>query len=197
MPSFRRSLRLCVCVFSLVACGHPIRDLADGVKGLLPDPKQNAESGAAPTTQIALIANLYAEAPLSPTWDAKRPEASSTFIVSGSSYAPDGQVVDLRVHFCKVDPHTWQWHALASNVGDPATVLGAGTLVFSVEGALESSSVEQTLRLPQKDGSLSAPVELSLGTPRGEDADGFDGVTATGEASALISYEQDGGPQRS
>lgn len=193
MLSFRRSLLVCACVSVFAACGHPIRDLADGVKGLLPDPKMKEES-AAPTTRIALIANLYADAPLAPAWDAKRPEASSTFIVSGSPYARDGQVVDLRIYFCKTDAHSWQWHVLASNVGDRAAELGAGTLVFTVEGALESASVQQTLRLPQRDGSLSAPVELLLGTPRGDEADGFDGVTATGEPSGLVSYEQDGGP---
>jgi hypothetical protein len=192
MLLFRRSMLVCACVFSLAACGHPIRDLADGVKGLLPDPKKSAESAEA-TTQIALIANLYADASQAPAWNAQRPEASSTFIVSGSPYARDGQVVDLRIYFCKVDALTWQWHALATNVGDPAAELGGGTLVFTAEGALELSSVAQTLRLPQRDGSLSAPVELLLGTPRGDDADGFDGVTATGEASRLVSYDQDGG----
>ncbi len=192
MLLFRRSVLVCACVFSLAACGHPIRDLADGVKGLLPDPKKSEES-VAPTTRIVLIANLYTDAPLAPAWDATRPEASSSFIVSGSSYARDGQVVDLRIHFCKVDAHSWQWHALATNVGDHAAELGSGTLVFTAEGALESASVEQNLRLPQRDGSLSAPVELFMGTPVGSDADGFDGVSVSGEASSLVSYEQDGG----
>jgi hypothetical protein len=196
MLSFRRVLSLCACVFSLAACGHPIRDLANGVKGLIPDDDKTAASAsAAPTTQIALIANLYADAPLAPAWDAKRPEASSSFIVSASPYTSDGRVVDLRLYFCKIDARSWQWHALATNVGEPGSELGAGELMFGLDGALLGAQLSQALRLPRGDGSLSAPVTLFFGTPQGEDADGFDGVTATGESSRLLSYEQDGGPR--
>jgi hypothetical protein len=181
-------------VFSLLACGHPIRDLADGVKGFIPDDTKKAETQTVPpTTRIALIANLYGDAPVAPSWDASRPEASATFIVSGSPYTSDGHVVDLRLYFAKTDAQSWQWHALATNVGTAGSELGAGTLLFDDEGALESAAVIMTLRLPHTDGSLSAPVELFLGTPIGRDADGFDGVTATSETSRLLSYEQDGG----
>jgi hypothetical protein len=195
MLSFRRPFALCACVFSLAACGHPIRDLADGVKGLIPDDaKQSQSPSATPTTTIALIANLYADAPLAPAWDAKRPEASSSFIVSGSPYTSDGHVVDLRLYFCKVDALSWRWRAQATNAGEASSELGAGELTFSEDGALVRVDVSQTLRLPHADGSLSAPVKLSFGTPQGADADGFDGVTATQESSRLVSYEQDGGP---
>lgn len=193
---FRRSITLCACVFSLAACGHPIRDLADGVKGLIPDDaKKTASPSADPTTEIALIANLYADAQLAPAWDAKRPEASSSFIVSGSPYTSDGRVVDLRVYFCKTDAHSWRWHALATNVGQPGSELGSGALEFDADGALVSEALTQPLRLPRADGSLSAPVTLSFGTPQSEAADGFDGVTATAESSRLVSYEQNGGPR--
>jgi hypothetical protein len=180
-------------VFSLLGCGHPIRDLADGVKELIPDDeKKTSEDTVAPTTRIALIANLYADAPLAPTWDASKPEASSSFIVSGSPFTREGHV-DLRLCFAKVDAHSWRWHAVASAVGAGSSELGRGLLVFTAEGALESASVEQALRLPLRDGSLSAPIDLFLGTPVGRAADGFDGVTASAETSRLVSYEQDGG----
>jgi hypothetical protein len=185
---------LCACVFSLVGCGHPIRDLADGVKSFIPDDaKKDATPTATPTTRIALIANLYGDAPLAPAWDAKKPEASASFIISGSPHTSDGHVVDLRLYFAKTDAHEWRWHALATNVGAAGNELGAGVLVFNDDGALESSAVSTALRLPRADGSLSAPVELFVGMPISADSDGFDGVTATSESSRLLSYEQDGG----
>lgn len=192
MQSSRSLLLLCACVFSLSACGHPIRDLADGVKELIPDQDKKASDAAAdPTTEIALIGNLYGDAPIAPAWDAKKPEASSTFIVSGSPFTREGHV-DLRFCFAKVDAHTWHWHALASAAANASSELGHGVLVFTAEGALAESTVEQALRLPLADGSLSAPITISLGTPASAHADGFDGVTATSEPSRLVSYEQDG-----
>jgi hypothetical protein len=192
MLSSRSLLMLCACVFSF-GCGHPIRDLADGVKELIPDDeKKTTEAAFEPTTRVALIANLYADAPLAPSWDASKPEASSSFIISGSPFTHEGHV-DMRLCFAKVDAHTWQWHALASAASTAASELGRGVLVFTAEGALKSATVELALRLPHGDGSLSAPIDLFFGTPVGRDADGFDGVTASAETSRLVSYEQDGG----
>jgi hypothetical protein len=194
MSSYRTCLALCACVFSLLGCGHPIRELANGVKDLIPDDAKKAASEVVPaTTRIALIANLYADAPLAPTWDATKPEASASFIVSGSPFTHEGQV-DMRLCFAKTGAHTWHWHALATRGAAGATELGIGALEFNEDGALASVTVSSALRLPQSDGSLSAPIVLFFGTPVGRDADGFDGVTATNETSALISYEQDGGP---
>jgi hypothetical protein len=179
-------------VFSLLGCGHPIRELANGVKDLIPDDAKKTPTDAVqPTTRIALIANLYADAPLAPGWDAQKPEASSTFIISGSPFTREGHV-DLRLCFAKTDARTWHWHALATRSG-AAAELGNGVLVFDEEGALLSETVTSAMRLPHSDGSLSAPVELFVGTPFGHNADGFDGVTATDQTSALVSYEQDGG----
>lgn len=193
MLLLQRLSLVCVCMSSLVGCGSPIRDLTNVAKELIPDKaKETPGCSAEATTRIALIANLYADAPLAASWDPARPEARSTFIVSGSPFTGDGHVVDLRLYFAKRDERTWQWHALATNAGSPHAELGTGTLTFDETGALESAVSSTTLRLPRLDGSLSAPVELWLGTPVGADADGFDGVTSTPEPSGLDSYEQDG-----
>jgi hypothetical protein len=191
MSSYRSLLVLCVYVFASLGCGHPIRDLADGVKELIPEDKTKAETPAAEaTTRIALIANLYADAPVAPRWNADKPEASSTFIVSAAPFTHEGHV-DMRLCFAKTAARTFEFHALASKAGTTSE-LGRGTLVFSDEGALESIEVSTALRLPHSDGSLSAPVELFFGTPLSRDSDGFDGVTSTSETSRLVSYEQDG-----
>jgi hypothetical protein len=190
---------MCVCVSLLFGCGHPIRDLADRAikagEGLVDDEDDKPAASSCPasaTTRIALVANLYADTPLAPTWNPQQPEATSSFIVSGTAHASDGDTVDLRLCFAAAGERHWRWRVLATNAATPALELGAGVLVFGEDGALRSQQTLTTLRLPAKDGSLSAPVEFWLGTPESAEADGFDGVTSTSEPSAVESYEQNG-----
>jgi len=194
--AFRELLLLCACLSTVVGCGRPIRELVEAGKELIPEDKAKAAPcPATPTTRIALIANLHAATPVVTKWDPARPEASSSFIVSGSPATADGHAVDLRLYFVKGAEHSWHWHALATNVGSPQAELGAGSLTFDEQGALRAMETSAALRLPHRDGSLSAPVELFLGTPSGPEADGFDGVTSTSEPSRLESYEQNGATQ--
>jgi hypothetical protein len=187
----RSSLLACVCVSSLMACGHPIRELAKAAKDLIPEDK--AESGAScparATTRIELIANLDARSDELLAWDPAQPEASSNFAVDSSVYAADGQTVEIGVFFTRTGALRWDWHVLA---GEPAAQRARGQLTFDEEGALLAAETRTVLRLPRADGSLGAPVVLWFGTPKSADADGFDGVTSTAEPNQLTGYEQDG-----
>ena len=189
--SYRGPLLTCVCLSGLLSCGHPIRDLASAAKDLIPDREEGETAGCAaqPTSRIELIANLDARSALAPSWDAERPDVSAAFSLGSSAYAGDERAVELQIFFARTGEHAWEWHVLA---GEPATERGNGALVFDAEGALLEERAALLLRLPRADGSLGAPIVLWFGTPKSEDADGFDGVTSTREPSQLTGYEQDG-----
>jgi hypothetical protein len=188
---FRSGLLTCVYVSSLMGCGHPIRDLANAAKDLIPeqDPKSASSCPARATTRIELIANLDANSQSAPDWTAERPAASSNFSLGSSALAADGQAVEIQIFFARRAEHSWDWHVLA---GEPAIERGNGTLTFDGDGALLAATTTMPLRLPRADGSLGTPVLLWLGTPKGDDADGLDGVSSAPEPSQLIGYEQDG-----
>jgi hypothetical protein len=188
---FRSGLLTCVCVSSLMGCGHPIRDLANAAKDLIPeqDPKSAPSCPARATTRIALIANLDASSQSAPDWAPERPDGTSNFSLSSSAFAADGQAVEIEIFFARRAEQSWDWHVLA---GEPAMERGNGTLTFDGEGALLAAITTTPLRLPRADGSLGTPVVLWLGTPKDDDADGRDGVSSAPEPSQLIGYEQDG-----
>ncbi|HEX6243923.1 MAG TPA: hypothetical protein VFZ61_23570 [Polyangiales bacterium] len=191
--SLRTWLSMCVCVGSLVGCGHPIRDLVHEVKDLVPDDEKEASAPTCPgqaTTRIELIANLHAGSPAT-TWDPSRPEATSSFVVSGAPFTSDGRAVDVRIFFASRGDDHWSWHVLA-NQRSAGQELGSGQLHFDGEGALIEANVTAPLRLPLPDGSLSAPISVGVGSAKSADQDGFGGVTSTDEPSRLDSYEQDG-----
>jgi hypothetical protein len=187
--SFRGSLLTCVCLSALLGCGHPIRELANAAKDLIPESDaKNTGCVAAPTSRIELIANLDARSALGLSWDAERPDASAAFSLGSSAYAGDERAVELQIFFARTGEHAWEWHVLA---GEPAIERGNGELVFDADGGLLEERAALLLRLPRADGSLGAPIVLWFGTPKSEDADGFDGVTSTREPSQLTGYEQD------
>jgi hypothetical protein len=188
---FRSGLLTCVCVSSLMACGHPIRDLANAAKDLIPEqaPQSTPSCPARATTRIALIANLDANSQSAPDWAAERPAATSNFSLDSSAFAADGQAVEIQIFFARRAERNWDWHVLA---GEPALERGNGTLTFDGDGSLLAATTTTPLRLPRADGSLGTPVVLWLGTPKDESADGLDGVSSAPEPSQLIGYEQDG-----
>lgn len=174
-----------------MGCGHPIRDLANAAKDLIPEQKEMSapSCSARATTRIELIANLDAGSQGAPDWDPERPVATSNFSLGSSAFAADGQAVEIEIFFVRRAEHAWDWHVL---VGAPATERGHGTLMFDGEGALLAAITTAPLRLPRADGSLGAPVVLWLGTPQDGEADGLDGITSLPEPSQLIGYQQDG-----
>ncbi len=184
----------CVCVAVLMGCGHPIRDLANAAKDLIPDetPKGEPSCSAQATTQIALIANLNADSPISAAWDATRPEATSNFSASSWPYLSDGTTVSLQLFFVRTGERTWDWHALVASPNASPAEQGDGALTFDEQGALRADETRMALRLTRAADAADVPLALAWGTPKSAEADGFDGVTSTHEPSRVYSYQQDG-----
>ena len=154
---------------------------------------------AAPTTKIAMRANLQSVAPAYAGPYAAGDIASGTvqpeFKRSVDIYDAQGGAHRATLGFVKRGANEWVGEIYAEPAGDvtaPGGLLASGTIRFNPDGSLDragsSPAFFAPLNVTWTNGAGSEPINLELGAD-----DGLNGLTQFGGESALITSAVDGG----
>jgi flagellar hook protein FlgE len=153
---------------------------------------------AAPSTQITLVANLDAGAPIPVNaFDPARPEQGSALVTSIPVYDSLGAQHEVTVYWRKVADNSWEYHALAAgddlNPNQPGVnvEVGSGTLQFTTDGAL-SDFVGTPITVDYQSATSAQVIDVTMGTPINSGGSGLDGLTQFAMQSSVSSVAQDG-----
>ena len=153
----------------------------------------NATATPHPTVDIAIKANLDADAPTG-VWDPTQPAASSNFSTSVSVYDSLGHATQIQIYF----RHTttgWEWHGMADGAavggtpGTPVEVAG-GTLAFDAAGRLQT--VTQSSSFNPAGANAPQPLTFDLGDALDDGGTGLAGITQFASPGATTLVTQDG-----
>ncbi|QJU57427.1 flagellar hook protein FlgE [Sphingomonas sp. AP4-R1] len=172
----------------------------NGDIGSLQSIKTNALTGtAAPTTAVTLRANLQStQDPIAGPYVAGN-MASGTVTPQFSRpitvYDAQGGAHQLTFGFVKTAANTWQaeiYAQPASDVTAAGGLLASGTVAFNPDGSLDlagsSPALFANLTPGWTNGAGSSPISLAMGSQ-----DGLDGLTQSGQPSALLNSSVNGG----
>jgi hypothetical protein len=97
---------------------------------------------AGATKSVGIAVNLQADAPILPAFDPDDPSGTSNYSTLVTVYDSLGSKHVVTIYFKKIAERIWEWHARASDPGSLPTDsdAGAGTLVFTADGHLDSGS---------------------------------------------------------
>ena len=154
---------------------------------------------AAPTTRIAMRANLQSVAPVNTgpyaAGDISRGTTAPQFKRSVDVYDAQGGAHRVTLGFVKRGANEWAGEIYAEPPGDvtaPGGLLASGTIRFNPDGSLDragsSPALFDTLSVGWTNGAGAEPIDLQLGEDKG-----LSGLTQFGGESALISSAVDGG----
>ncbi len=182
----------------LQVLGNPAN--ADGTiaASVMPLTVPTAALAAAPSTQITLVANLDAGAPV-PTnpFDITHPEQGAALMTSVPVYDSLGAQREIRIYWSKVTDNSWEYHAVASgddlNPPQPGinVEVGNGTLQFSTDGAL-ADFVATPITVDFQNATPGQVIDVTMGTPISAGGAGLDGLTQFAMQSSVSSVAQDG-----
>src|SRR5215475_12108230 len=134
-------------------------------------------------------------------FDPADPVKTSQFSTALTAYDSLGTGHTIDIYFQKTADNSWNWftgtraNELAGQAGTSLVVVGAGTLTFTKDGALDT--VTTTFPLPGGPGAtakfdfaggaqLQQTINFNFGTP------GFNGTTQFAAPSSTLSQSQDG-----
>ncbi|HET9957938.1 MAG TPA: flagellar hook protein FlgE [Polyangiaceae bacterium] len=149
------------------------------------------------TANIQLAANLDASAPAA-TFDPLAPSATANASTSIQIYDSLGAAHSLDIYFEKVGDGQWNYHAfLPGSDLDPVvagpTEVGAGSLTFNSNGALDSVATNQAISVSFGGGAIAGQtVALEFGSTIADGGTGLDGTTQFSMPSSTSSESQDG-----
>jgi flagellar hook protein FlgE len=150
------------------------------------------------TTAIEIQANLDARAPIT-TFDILDPEGTSTGTTSISVWDSDGGVHTLDIYFSNQGGYLYVVNVVVDGGelagGNPGvhTLIGAGWLQFTVDGALFSETLPQ-LSISFVSGAPEQTMDVNFGTSIEEGSHGLDGTTDFAWDTAVWAQSQDGLP---
>ncbi|MFT3713247.1 MAG: flagellar hook-basal body complex protein [Archangium sp.] len=150
-----------------------------------------------PTSNITLIANLDAQAPIQ-VWDPTQPATTSNSSSSTALYDNLGTAIGVDVYWTHTAAGVWEFHAMVDGArvaggtaGGPSEIAN-GTLTFDSNGRLDTTS-ESSHFIPL---NAIAPQALffNFGDALVNGGTGLAGVTQFSAFSATIFTAQDGAP---
>ena len=146
------------------------------------------QCAAVATTRLALRANLAAGTPITnAAWDPLAPAADYTLPLHASD--AQGTPIDFELGLRKASAETWEYHVLLAGT---VPEVASGSLRFNPNGSLHSVSTTRTLRFPNNEGVLGAPIALDFGASTDGGGNGLDGVTSLPGGSFGVWQQSDG-----
>ncbi|CAN5411899.1 flagellar hook protein FlgE [soil metagenome] len=159
----------------------------------------NLSGTAAPTTKIALSANVQSTTPLyAGTYaagDMAAGTATPAFNRSLQVFDAQGNPHNLTLGMVRTDPNTWQTEIYANPATDVSAaggLLASGTMKFNPDGSLDVAGSSPALFAPINaawtNGAGAQPITLDLGNNGG-----MNGFTQFASASGTTATTIDGG----
>ena len=132
------------------------------------------------------------------SFDPNRPTETSNFSTAVVAYDSAGNAHNISVYFSKTADNTWKWYAAAK--GEDITggekgkaVIGAtGTLNFTIDGKLNSQTVDSNAFNFTKGAQPNQAIKFSFGDAIMEGGTGLKGSTQYGSSSDIYKHSQDG-----
>lgn len=150
------------------------------------------------TTELKLDLNLDSRVEPTKTFDPKDPYSTSHYSTGVEMYDSQGEKHLVTFFFNKTADRTWEYKGLVDGRevtgGEPGemTQVCKGTLKFTVDGKLESQSLDES-EFNFSGGALqNQQVKISFGDAIADGGKGLDGTKQYGRNSDLISWGQDG-----
>lgn len=151
------------------------------------------------TSSIEIGANLNSDDLVPAAWDPTNPSETSNFAHNVTVYDSLGASHELTVYYRKSGAGAWEWHAMADGgeltggTAGTATEVGAGTLAFTTNGALDQETITNPGPIDWLDATPGQTIDFNFGTSiTGEGGTGLDGVTQFANRSAHVKLQQDG-----
>lgn len=153
------------------------------------------------SSEMTITANLDSGAsvlPNPPGWDKDDPSTTSNFSTTMTVYDSLGKSHSVDVYFTKTADNTWDYHALvddgqlAGGTAGTNTEIGAGTLVFDSNGALNTTTTTTAISVDFAGATAGQTIALDFGKAIGDGGTGLDGMTQFAGASNVSSQSQDG-----
>ncbi len=130
-------------------------------------------------------------------WSAFDPYTNTNYVTSATIIDALGDEHSLSLVFRKTAQHTYEYHALVDSYVDVAsqqggTEIGAGTLSFTADGALDAVSASKSA--PVKFPDIAAPqnIALDFGAPIAQGGTGYTGTISVAGAFMVAGQWHDG-----
>jgi len=131
-------------------------------------------------------------------FDINKPTETSNYSAGITVFDSAGNAHDLTMYFSKTADNTWKWYAAAK--GEDITggekgkaVIGAtGTLNFTIDGKLNSQTVDSNAFNFTKGAQPNQAIKFSFGDAIMEGGTGLKGSTQYGSSSDIYKHSQDG-----
>ncbi len=150
------------------------------------------------TTEMSVVANLDASAPVPAAFDPQNPEQTSSTATSMVVYDSLGAPHSLEIYMSKLGPNQWEYRAMASGDEIDPTVpgtkveIGSGTLTFTSDGTLDTHAEGTPITVNFLGATPSQAIGMDFGTPIADGGTGLDGTTQFSMASGVSSQSQNG-----
>jgi flagellar hook protein FlgE len=150
------------------------------------------------TTEMSVVANLDASAPVPAAFDPQNPEQTSSMATSMVVYDSLGAPHSLEVYMSKLGPNQWEYRTMASGDEIDPTLpgakveIGSGTLTFTTDGTLDTNALGTPISVNFLGATPSQAIEMDFGTPIADGGTGLDGTTQFSMASGVSSQSQNG-----
>jgi flagellar hook protein FlgE len=182
-------------------CGRAMRSDGTLAAEVAPLVVPTANIPAHATSAVQLAANLDASDPVSSLpFDPQTPDESANASTSVQVFDTLGNAHALDIYFVKTADGPWDYHALvAGETLDPPVPgarveVGAGTLTFTSNGALDTVSTSAAVSVSFAGATSNQNLSLDFGTPISAGGTGLDGTTQFSMPSSTSAISQDGYP---
>lgn len=146
---------------------------------------------------MAMNLDIRAEVP-EIQFDPAKPGDTSAYSTGVTVYDSAGNSHNVTMYFSKVGDNQWKWHAMAKGdeiVGaekDKGVIGASGTLTFTIDGKLQSQTIEQNAFNFTKGAQPDQSINFKFGDDIMSGGTGLKGSTQYGSASDVYKQTQDG-----